>query len=327
MPAPRADGCGNTFLLVWLIGWSVVVVIFDGFLVAAVFQQVRALTFPTTDGVVTRSEVRTADDTNRLDVAYEYEVGGRRFTGTRYSYAEMGTNTRAWHRIADEMPVGSKARVSYDPDTPAESLLRPGPTGFHLMLVWFLTPFNLIMVGGWVFAARARRPAFGPHSIKPIDGGYRVRLPAFSRAGCGACVLLPVTFVGSFVWAFGFGFNPPVELAGWLYVATVAIAVVVTVSVPLPQFWIEVNELIRVVRFPADPDPLEVPFAAIRDVTVRHEEKKDSEGDVTHAYHCELIRPDEQPLHIAEYSDPEAAAALAAWLRERIGLVSPSAPP
>jgi hypothetical protein len=88
-----------------------------------------------------------------------------------------------------------------------------------------------------------------------------------------------------------------------------------------------VDELARVVRFPADPEPLEVSFAAIRAVIVRHEEKRDSEGDVTHAYHCELIRPDQDPLHVATYSDPEAAAALAAWLRERIGIVSPSAPP
>ena len=75
-------------------------------------------------------------------------VGGRRFTGTRYCYAAMGTNLGAWHRVQRQLPVGSRVPVAYDPADPSESVLRPGLTGMHLFMVWFLTPFNVIAVGG-----------------------------------------------------------------------------------------------------------------------------------------------------------------------------------
>lgn len=111
---------------------------------------------------------------------------------------------------------------------------------------------------------------------------------------------------------FGCGFNPPVEYAGSSYVAAVALAALLARLGPPP--WFEVDEVSGVLRLPA-----EVPFAAVRDVVVTHEEKRDSDGDVTHHYHCDLIRADAPPVRVATYSEPEPADALAAWLRERIG--------
>src|SRR5262245_2949042 len=126
MPAgARGAGC---LLFVWLVGWTVVSVIFAGAIGYALVQQARAATFPTADGHITHSGVQTGANSDgeasyRLTIVYEYEVDGRRYTGTRYCFAEMGTNTNAWHKIAAELPVGTDVRVSYDPDNPAESLL------------------------------------------------------------------------------------------------------------------------------------------------------------------------------------------------------------
>jgi hypothetical protein len=317
-------------MAVWLLGWTVATLGADAALGVGAYRQARAATFPTTGGVITRCEVRTERDaegpTHHLDVTYDYAVNGRRFTGTRYSYGEIGTNTRAWHHIRDEMPPGTRVSVSYDPDDAGESLLRPGFTGFHLMTAWFLTPFNLVMVGVATGMARARRPAFDPNSTRcvvPTATGYRVHLPAFGRAGRFAVALLAITFCGIFVWAFGFGFNPPVPVAGWSYLGAVVVAVLVAAR-HTPR-WLEVDEVARVLRLSGQPEPVEVPFAAIRDVTVNHEEHKDSDGDGIHHYHCELIRTEAEPLRFATFRVPEGANALAAWLRERVGLVSPSA--
>lgn len=190
-PNSRPPGC---FLLVWLLVWTTVVLAFDGVLGWAMFQQTRAATFPTTDGVITRSAVKTVRDSDgnshRFDVAYTYTVAGQRYAGTRYSSTEMGTNTLAWHKVRDELPVGSRVSIAYNPNAPAESMLKPGFTGFHLMLVWFLTPFNLIMLGGWAYYASSRRPAFGPHSVTKTATGWRVRLPDLGRASVFGAVLL-----------------------------------------------------------------------------------------------------------------------------------------
>ncbi len=327
MPAPaRANGCSALFLRVWLIGWTVCVLPFDVFLGCVLFQQARATTFPTAEGVVTRSNlVKGRGDEGpvyQLAVAYDYEVNGQKYTGSRYNSVDLNTGKRSWQRVADELPVGARVPVYYDPADPAESMLRPGPTGAHIAMVWFLTPFNLIMVGGWVMFARVRRPAFGPHAVKSIADGYRVRLPAYSRAGCGAGCLLAITFCGVFVWGFVYGFDPPVELAAGTYLGAVALAVLLAVRLPVPLAWVEVDERTRVLRFPAKPEPLEISFAAIRAVTVRHEEKTDSEGDVQHEYHCELVRAGKGPFNVATYSDPESAEAFASWLRARVRITA-----
>ena len=309
---PRVLGC---FALGWLLLWTAGTLLADIQVGRTLFHQMRAATFPTADGVITRSEVKTTNEdgtTHRPDLAYTYTVAGQRYTGTRYSSSEVGTNTQAWHKIRDELPVGSRVRVAYNPTDPAESLLRPGFTGFDLMWVWFFTPFNVVMIGGWVYYASLHRPAFGPASLTRTATGWRARLPGLGRVGTFGVVLLAVTFVGNFVWMCGCGFNPPVEFAGPGYGAAIACAVLVARRA---RPWLVVDEVARVLRLPA-----ELPFDAIRDVIVTHEEKRDSEGDVTQHYHCDLIRSDAPVVRVATYSEPEPANALATWLRERVGI-------
>lgn len=325
-----AKGCGGCFVVVWVLIWTGIVLVLDTVVAVTAYRQLRALTFPTTEGVVTRCEVTSKDDTDgptyKLDLAYEYEVNGRRHTGTRYSYTEISTNTQAWHRVAARMPLGARVPVAYDPADPAESLVRPGLTGFHLSMLWLATPFNLVMVGGWVWMIRARRSAtrpLDPRAITPTATGWRVRLSGFGRAGWFALTLLAITFCGTFVSAIGCGFNPAVPIAGWGYVAALAVAGLVAAR--LAPRCLEVDEVARVLRLPAKPEPLEIPFDAVRGVTVTRETYKDSDGDVTHRYHCRLLRKGPPPVNVATYSCQAEAEALAAWLRERIWGTPPTA--
>ena len=311
---PKSNGCVSCFFVTWVLGWTAVVLPFDAMLGWALARQVRALAFPTTEGMVTRSGVKADGDTHRLDLAYDYTVGGRRYTGTRYCYSEMGTGAGAWRKVSDGLPVGAAVAVSYDPTDPADALLRPGLTGFHLSMLWFLTPFNVIMLGSWVALARVRRE-FAP---VPTASGWRVRVPGLGPAGCFGAVMLAVTFVGTFAWGFGCGFNPPVWLAGPVYLAAVVVAAGLGYLAERP--WFEVDETARVLRLPAVAGTTyEVPFDAIRLVTVTREESRDSDGDVVQKYHCELIHADLPAVRVATYRDSEPADALVAWLREKIG--------
>ncbi len=208
----------------------------------------------------------------------------------------------------------------FAPDVPGESLLGPGLTGHHVALLWFLTPFNVVMVGGWVHLPRLRRP-FDPDDarcVRRTASGWRVRVPGLGRAGCFGACLLGITFAGSFVWAFGWRFNPPVALAGGLYITAVVLAALAARMAERP--WFEVDEAGRAFRLPAAGSTYEVPFAAVFAVTVTHEETRDSDGDVTNFYHCELVRTGGAVVRVATYREPAPAEALAAWLRERVRL-------
>lgn len=321
MPTSPAAGCGNAFILVWLTGWTVGVAIFDCVLAGSLYFQLRALTYPTANGTITHSGVTSNFDSNQLAIVYTYEVDGRQYRGTRYSAFDVSTNSGAWRDVAAKLPVGAPVRVYYDPNDPSDAIIHPGLTGFHLSMVWFVTPFNVIAAGGWYAYVWYRRSGFDPNNrriVQRTTRGYRVRLPALSRFGCAAILFLAITFCGVFVWGFGFGFNPPVEFIGPAYLVAIGIAVLVGRALPFPKAWMEIDERGRVVRFPPDPKPVAVPFSTIRDVVARHEEKTDSEGDTRSEYHVEFVRTDNGRFHIATYNTSEAAEALAKWLRERI---------
>lgn len=326
-PAPLA-GCARAFVLVWLLGWTAGTLAFDCLLGWSLVYQFRALTFPTADGVVTRSEVLVGRDSDgdpsyHLDIAYDYEVDGRRYTGTRYSRAQVGVSSKAWHKVRDELPVGAAVQIRYDPDDPTQALLRAGPAGTDLMLLWFLTPFNLIMVGGWVFYRQAGRPAFDPadpRTFTTAPTGVRVTLPGAGRAGWFAGCLLPVTFAGVFAWGFGCGMNPPVWLAGPLYLAAVALAA--WVASFHPRTVLEVDDRRRVLRLFFGRARVEVRFAAVRAVAVTREEKTDADGDPADRYHLDLLTdaPNVAPsIRLASYGSAEPAERLAGWLRARVG--------
>jgi hypothetical protein len=326
MPANRAGAC---FGCVFMTLWTLVVIPFDVMIGYGWFQQLRTLGFETADGVITRSAVRTEHGgdglTHALEVAYDYEVDGRRYTGTRYAHGMFSTNTGAWHRVSAELPVGARVPVHHDPADPSDTVLVAGPTGVQLVMLWFLAPFNVIAVGGWCYVRRTGRPEFDPHDRRRVvatPGGWDVRLPGVGRVGVFAIVLGVFGFVGTFVWAFGWGFNPPVWLIGTATVLAVCAAG--ALASLNPRTWLEVSEAERTLRI----GDTAVAFEAVRSVDVEEEVSTDSEGCTTRRFHCELVRRDDVPtarVRLASYGRREDADALAAWLRERLGL--PAAEP
>jgi hypothetical protein len=314
---------GTCFFGCFMTIWTLVVIPFDVMAVYALVWQLRAVGFETAEGVIIRSGVRTEHGsdgpTHALDVAYNYEVDGRWYTGTRYSYGEMSTNTGAWQRVSAGLPVGKRVPVHYNPGDPDDAVLRVEPTGAQLLMLWFLAPFNVIVVGGWVYVRRMNRPEFDPADRRRVvatPGGWRVRLPGTGPLTAFGCVLGAFGFVGTFVWAFGWGANPPVPLIATASVLAVCAAG--AVAVLSPHAWLEVNESERTLRFAGKA----VAFDEVRSLDVEEEVRKDSDGDTTYRYHCEVVLPAGGPtprLRLATFNRREGADAFAAWLRERLG--------
>jgi hypothetical protein len=80
------------------------------------------------------------DKTWRLDVAYEYSVGGREFVGTRISPGAPWFNSwlyATWQ--ARKYELGASVRVYFDPTAPDRAILDPRLT------VW--SPWIFLLIG------------------------------------------------------------------------------------------------------------------------------------------------------------------------------------
>lgn len=107
--------------------------------VSVVLEGSASSDWPSTDGVVTSSQVATRTDSSRnrsrtsyvATVTYDYAVAGRTFTGDRIA-ADAGhgsgdvSNAR---EIVNRYPEGASVKVYYRPDDPSEAVLERGVPG------------------------------------------------------------------------------------------------------------------------------------------------------------------------------------------------------
>lgn len=102
------------------------------------------LRWSATEGKVVASKVRVkharTNDPGDLGsemrvaaITYLYTVEGRQHQGRRVAPGPFPPSARACRRY----PKGSSCRVYYDPQRPGRSVLEPGPSAFHWLLVIF----------------------------------------------------------------------------------------------------------------------------------------------------------------------------------------------
>jgi len=217
------------FGVIWIGGWSTGTIFFDSILVSGAYHQWRAQDFAAVDGTVTGSEVEISSDSEggtsyKSVVHYAYNVDGGRYENRRIRYGmDQSGSKRQANAFVAAHPVDGQVTVYYNPSDPADSLLRPGIGGSELFLAMFLTPFNLIMLGSWAFAAYALglRSSRDPGQLRvqertatPYSSDVRlhVKMPAINPLICGAAALLATSFVAIFAVGFTGGFDPPLAL-------------------------------------------------------------------------------------------------------------------
>src|SRR5262245_24276121 len=216
----RREGPGSAIvfgLFWWLILGFVCVV-----LVAGTARQVVSAGWPTADGTVTVSEHAGRRKTGAAwNLAYEYTIAGRQYTGTTYAYDPMPI--QGYEEVARHItiyPVGAAVIVYYDPENPTDAVLRPGLRGCTLWVSLFLTPFVLIGLGMWIGAARRywARPAFNPSDarhVAVIDTGTLIIRPERTHWLTTFLTYLGMTtfLVGWALFFLGFGLGA----AYWLF--------------------------------------------------------------------------------------------------------------
>jgi hypothetical protein len=316
--------------------WSAFMLFVDGMLGSGFVQAVRSECFATGPGVVTRSEIRQKGRRGAsLILEYEYVVNGRPYTGTKYHVQPQFVGNEYWIAARDANPVGAAVTVHYDPDDPATAYQAPGLRPDALMLVWCLTPFNLVMLGlGWAaWGHLTGRREFDPslrRCARPAPVGWLARPdPNTSFLISAFTFLLIVTFCGSFAWGLyvaNVGLPPPwaVPLAAWA-LALPATALYATRA--SRRGVVHVNELEGAITFTHDEKRVTVPRERVTNIDAKAEARKAKSGlyevqVVALRWRDEFDEP--QATRLAEYRDSADAAALVAWLSERLNV--PAAP-
>ena len=327
----------SAFLLVFILFWSGLTLAFDGFAVRGVCKQYVSRNYPVVSGTITRSKVNTHHGSKggtsySADIEYKYLVDGQAFTGKKVRLGITSSSHASATGTVNAHPVGSSTQVYYNPANPQEALLTPGATGADFMMFLFLTPFNMVMLGlwlwlgGWMREHFFRPPAGG---VKIINAGQstRIRLPRFAAAAWGIGVTGGLGFVSIFAVGFSTNMEPPLSLA--LLVIAVAYAAGFFVYA-----WqrAKINSGIDDLVFDEFSQSLELPLtfgrtarvtAHITDIeclnveTIIHRSNK---GGISYTYAPTLrLRGHSAVQKLADWSDKLKAEEFAAWLRQRLG--------
>ena len=138
-------------------------------------HQLHSRGFSSTPGTITHSEVTESHGrggtTFGVDIRYHYEVGGNSYEGDRFRYGAGSSTGSGWAENAvHQHPVGSSTPVYYDPKNPGDSLLSTGVDGLNVMMIIFLTPFNVVLICMPIMGISRLRIKF----FLPVAGGVKI---------------------------------------------------------------------------------------------------------------------------------------------------------
>ncbi|MFP2926968.1 DUF3592 domain-containing protein [Pyxidicoccus sp. 3LG] len=322
---------GRSFSLAFLLVWSLIVLLADGFILYGIMQGLRATTWPEAMGTITHSSVSTSrgskSTTYKLAVRYSYSVDGRLHEGDRHRFSGWSSSSSgAAEALVRRYPVGSSVTVFHAPDA-TDSVLERGITGGDLFLLLFLLPFNLVMVGLSLDALRGRRPEDTAVSPVQKEGRLHVALNVTSPKLAGAYGAGGAGFAALLVVGIPTDFDPPLPVALITWGAVAAAGVYarwwMQARVTSGHYDLVLDSRARRLSLPAISGRsarLEVAWDEVQAVMVETHQVKTS-GRVRKTYRPTLeLTGEDGPRRelIVDVLEPERAEAVAAWLRSQL---------
>ncbi len=326
------------FVGVWVLGWSAGTLLFDVLWARSIQRQITATYDPTASGSITHSSVESESDsdgtTYKADVRYVYYVGDRRFEGVKIRGGVASATLERCRASVARYPVESTATVYYRRGNPTDAILEAGLSGQDLVMGVFLTPFNLIMIGSWVWAVGGLYRTcigFGGPGARLFASGEvrRVRIPSNSPAVVAATVLLIVSVGMIAVVGVATGFVPSILVATIVIAITIAAPAASYMATALPiwkgQRDLVVDPVARTLTLPATggrKERLVIPFGEITRIDVQAVSIADSDGGTRTAHaptaYVRGLEVGEKAETIVKWADQGRAAALAAWVSEQV---------
>lgn len=315
----------------------------DWLVLEGIVSQALAENYPTAEATVTRSHLvehrgSKGGKSYSLDLAYEYVVDGRRYTGTRRRYYDMSTSNRAfWSQIQASLSVGRRVPVSYNPSDPSDAILTPGVEGTDWVRALIVLPLSLLLVSMWTVAARSS-PEFDSTSsrfVSPTDSGWEARLPETSHLRVFLVTTCGLAVVSGFVLSVAHAMYPPPALAGAVFAGSIAVGAVAAVlfaRYPTLVADFDAGELVLPAGWLGE--PAHVPIGAISSVKVVSELKSAGRGKKYEVFRVILTWGDDadhfRENTLATYVRRADAEELATWVEVGTGRApvdGTSAPP
>jgi len=329
----------SAFLVFFTLFWSAGVLFFDGVIAEGFFKQFKSRHYPAAAGQVAHSEVKShrgskGGTSYEAIINYRFEAGGRTFTGARLRYNSNFSDLASAASLVALHPAGGTVQVFYNPDNPQDSLLSPGLDGSDFMLVLFLTPFNAIMLGFWIWLGgwlreRLFRPVAGGMKIIADGMSTRVRLPQFGAAGWGLVTMGGLGFVSIFIVGFSTKMQPSVGLIltviGVVYLAGAGVYLWKRREIRAGLDDLVINPAAGTLDLPETfgrKQRVTASLADIESLTVEKIAHTSSKGGTSYTYAPTVclrgMEAGEQKL--ADWSDKVKADDFAEWLRKQLGL-------
>jgi hypothetical protein len=328
----------NAVLLLFLLFWSALTLMFDGRILQDLAHQSLATRYPRASGTITHSQVvqhRGNDGTTYgFEVRYSYEVDGRSYEGTRYRYGSWNSSDRD---LADDaarrFPVGATVSVFHHPETPADAVLLTGVQGHDLFMLLFMSPFNLVMFGGWyavVYVLRSKEEDDDGVGAFTHEGRVHVRLAGMSVRAAGLVAFGVASVVAIFAVGLVTSFHPSLSTAVLTWGAVIAVGVYFArrqrAKLEAGDYDLILDETNRRLSLPAVLDReerLEVPWSQVKSVIVEARTKKDDDGEIPMTVWCPTLvlttpQADDRNEALVEWEDENKATLLVKWLRVRM---------
>lgn len=329
----------NFFMIFFTLLWSGLVLLLDGWVAWSTVKQYGSGQYPSVTGKITHSELITHRSSKggisySAEISYFYTVGTQPLAGNRLRFNSMSFGSSEASAIVNAHPVGAAVTVYYNPAQPVEALLQPGIEGADFMLLLFLTPFNVAMLGFWIYTGgwlreRSLHPAAA--GVKVLTEGMvtRVRLPRWSASFCGLGMTGASAFFSLFIIGFSTHMHPSIPLV----MTTIAIVYGAGLAAYLWQ-WNKITSGIddlvidnasRTVQLPLTFDRKETMTVCVQDIEsvwVEQIVHRTSKGGISYTYAPTLCLPRSQrsSQKLAEWSDQTKADDFAQWLAKQLGV-------
>jgi Protein of unknown function (DUF3592) len=339
------------FLLFFILFWSSLTLAFDYQLFGGMLAQLRTLSFQSTQGEILQSSVKTHKnsdgDTYSLIVSYRYQVNRTEYTSDKYRFGTMSTNYHAANKLSKRFNSHPSVTVYFNPAIPSEAVLMQGIEGVDLFTILFITPFNMVMLGGWwcvfIWLARLyRKPEAGGVKYLDQDRQTIIKLHYKSPLAAALGALGACAFIGIFIVVILFGTHPPLVLMVLVWIIISALAVYAayhcwrqnqsgstdfiiddsrqTVSFCPMQINpenITIKNVWKTGQFAAR---VSVPRSQIQNIFIESKTTTDSDGDSKTNYFPTIQWQQQAVLMMT--TDKEQVEEFVEWLRRRIGFTA-----
>ena len=328
----------GVFIVLFTCFWSSFVLFFDAMMTRRLWQQFESSHYPFTMGQVTGCSMTThhgskGGTTYGVDIGYRYSVESHTYYGSRFRYMSTPSSYDWAMSTVRAHPAGSQVAVYFNASNPEDAVLSPDLSGGDLMIVLFLMPFNLVMIGFWIGLGGWLRERI----LKPVAGGVkiivegprtRIRLPEYGALVWSMIAMGGLSFVSIFVVGFASGFQPSIPTA----LLTLFVVIGTGAGIYIWQWGkihsgdddLILDETSTTIALPETygrKQRVTVNRSEIEKLTVEQIEHRSRKGGISYTYAPTLwLRRNEnvETQKLADWGDRKKAEAFAEWLRQRL---------